>query len=265
MAFYASNFVYDGTISSEYGLHISTLSDSGGAGTGGNVKLFTQEIYRRPKMYLFGVQQTPVLVLPVTITVPTELSATESSVISRWLFGQMGYKKLQILQPDMMYVYFNCIFTEPQVIRYGNIIRGYNANITCDSPFAWEYPKTESREYGIENYIVDDTFVINNISDNPDYTYPTVGFRMNRFGGNLTITNATDNNRVFEFTGLSANERITVDNDLQTVTSSVRGANRLPNFTNYNWLRYVPNINNLIIQGNIRSIGFRNVFAKKMS
>lgn len=264
MGFYASNFVYNNIISSEYGLRISSLNDSGSDHSAATVELFTQNIYRRPKVYLLGVQQTPVLTIPISVTTPTELSSTESSTISRWLFGQMNYKKLQILQPDMQYIYFNCIFTEPQILRIGNIIRGYTATIVCDSPFAWEYPYWSTHEYSEEWFEISDSISINNSSDNPDYTYPTVQFKINQFGGGISIINNTDNGREFVFENLSPNEIIRVDSEVQSITSST-GLNRFTNFTGYKWFRYVPNKNNLSISGNVGYVSFLHHFAKKVA
>ena len=262
MGFWARNFVYDGIISSEYGLTITSNNDTGSAGA--DVELYTQQIYRKPKPYLLGVQQTPVLSMPIHINVSDRLSATEDSIISKWLFGRNSYKKLQIIQPDMQYVYYNCIFTGKQTEIIGNIIRGYYATIICDSPFAWTYPKTITYTYP-SGYLVNDTISMNNSSDMDDYTYPIVSFTMNTFGGSLSIINTSDDNREFAFTGLSAGEIITVDNNLQIITSSITGVNRLSNFTNYKWFRYIPKMNDLQISGNISSLSFTNQFAKKIS
>lgn len=267
MAFYGANFIYDNIISSEYGLTITSTSSGEEESTdGAGVKLYTQEIYRRPRSYLLGVQQSPSLTFSVELNVSQELSAEEDSVISNWLFGSMNYKKLQILQPDMTYVYYNAIFDSKQTYRVGNIIRGYTANVVCDSPFAWEFPKSEVHDYGLNTYWVQDNIIINNKSDNADYTYPKVIFKMNAFGGDISIVNQSDGNRNFAFTGLNAFEQITVDNDLQTIVSSIsEDTNRLPNFNNYNWMRLVKNVNKLYLTGNIEKITFEYQFAKKVS
>ena len=86
MGFYAKYFIYDDVPSSDYGLIISNM-DSESNHSGASVELMTQEVYRKPKVYLLGVQQKPVLSLPITISVQGELSAPEASSVSRWLFG----------------------------------------------------------------------------------------------------------------------------------------------------------------------------------
>lgn len=264
MGFYATNFVYDGVSSSTYGLRISSL----GGDTehpGADVELITQSVYRRPANYLLGVRQSPPLTIPVTITVETELSATESSRISRWLFGREDYKKLQIIQPDMQYIYYNCVFTNPTLIRYGGIIRGYNANIVCDSPFAWEFPSRISYTY--DTYMVNQNITINNTSDVVDYIYPIIEFQSNAFGGYLEIINKSDNRRLFSITGLNPLKYYRVDNNIQTATELTSGENYVPNMkgNNYKWFRYINGINNLNITGTINYISFINHFPKKVS
>lgn len=260
MSFHAKNFLYDSIISSDYGLTITSMESN--TNDGAAVELYTQQIYRRPKAYLYGVQQTPALSIPVRINVQDNISANEASKIAGWLFGRMNYKKLQILQPDMQYVYYNCILPKYEIERYGNLIRGFYSTIVCDSPFAWEFPTTKTFTYP-SGYLINDTLKINNDSANDDYMYPTITFTMNSFGGNLSIINTSDSNREFLFSGLSANEVITIDNDIQTITSST-GNNRLSYF-NYKWMRLSPRMNTLTLSGNISSISFTYQLARKIS
>lgn len=62
MSFYASEFIYNGVPSSNFGLTISDTNASDELSLpGANVSIISQEIYRKPKVYLFGVKQAPVL------------------------------------------------------------------------------------------------------------------------------------------------------------------------------------------------------------
>lgn len=263
MGFYALNFIYDGIPASDYGLRISSLSDQGES-VGASVELITQDIYRRPSVYLLGVKQTPVLNIPVTITVKEELSASQSSAISRWLFGQSTYKKLQIIQPDMEYLYYNCIFQNPSLIKVGNITRGFNATAVCDSPFAWEYPKKEV--YTFNDYSVYKNITVNNTSDSSDYYYPKMEVRANIFGGFLEIINESDKSRVFGISDLQPMEELIIDNSLQTITNTA-DVNRISTLEGYGykWFRYVPNANYLTVRGNIDYLAFISTFPKKIS
>ena len=140
MAFYASNFIYDGKPGSEYGLRISSLSEQGES-AGASVELITQDIYRRPNVYLLGVKQTPTLSIPISVTVKKELTANQSSEISKWLFGHQTYKKLQIIQPDMEYVYYNCIFQNPSVIKNREHHKGIYSHGSMRLSFCVAIPK----------------------------------------------------------------------------------------------------------------------------
>jgi len=281
MAFYAANFAYDGKMSSDYGLIITSEGSGEGENAGASVTLHVQEIYRRPKPYLLGVQQSPVLEIPVKINVSGELSAMEDSAISSWLFGSMGYKKLQILQPDMQYVYFNCIFKDKSTIRVGNIIRGYTATIVCDGPFAWESAqRTFYKDYNSANSgigLVTDEIVIVNSSDNADYTFPSLSFSTNNGQTPyLQIINTTDSaSRAFFLSPIESGGPYSIDNDLQIISSG--DYNMFPAFvhynedgtinndTSYNWLRLVKGKNILNISGYIRDLTISFRCARKIS
>jgi hypothetical protein len=112
---------------------------------------------------------------------------------------------------------------------------------------------------------------------------------MNLFGGSLSIINTNDDSessstgvnsieisnpdqsysvtsqagREFLIEDLSPFEEITVDNDLQIITSSL-GEYRINNF-NKNWFRYVSGNNNLNIRGNISSLSFTHQFVRKIA
>jgi len=264
MSFYASNFIYDKIPSSNYSLKISdTSSDSEISMAGANVTIISQDIYRKPKVYLYGVKQSPVLEIPISIFKHSEITAQEATYISKWLFGQMEYKQLQIIQPDMQDVYYNCIFINPQVVKIGNIIRGFRATISCDSPYAWTFPQIIYYNYSPNTYYIEKNIIINNTGDSPDYIYPKMEIKMNTFGGDIKITNFSDSERVFEIKNLEKDEILSIDNDMQTISSSL-GINRLSNITGYKWFRLSPKVNSLLLSGNIEYIKFTNQFPKKI-
>jgi phage-related protein len=263
MAFWGSEFIFNRTPSSIFNLYISSSSEGGEVEVegGSNVEITTQKIFRRSKPYLLGVQQSPVLEFPIYFNCENELDAVTSGQISKWLFGHYNYKKLQIVQDDLDGVYFNCFLKDPRVYKVGNIIRGFQANVSCDSPFAWTFDKTKTLTYSVAPSAVSATF--NNQSDDNYYLYPKAVITMNVTGGDVGITNTSDGSRVFSFSSLSANEVLTVDNDLEMITSSTT-LNRLPNFISKKWLRFVPGTNNFTVSGNVSSIVLTYRFAKKV-
>lgn len=262
MAFYGLNFEYKNIPSELYNLVISgagqggDLTSSGGAG----IELITQSVFRKSKPYFFGVNQSPVLEFEVSVTSPEPISSVKSALIERWLFGNLKYEKLAIIQPDMTMVYYNCLFSNPEKIMQGNIIQGYTFTVICDSPFGWEFEKSKTFNY-VSNPNIS-PIIFDNESDDSYYLFPRLQITFDSFGGNLTITNTTDNNRNFVLTGLSANEVVTIDNYLQTIESST-GNKRLSNF-NKKWLRFVPDRNNLLITGDVTQIKIYYQFARKI-
>ena len=249
MAFYARSFIFDGIPSEVFGL-IITSSDSGEGqwNASSDVEIKTEKLFRRPVPYFYGTTQTPVLEFEAQITTTSgELTAVDSSLIQKWLFGKSTYKKLRIVQPDMEDIYYNCFLTNPQINRVGNIIRGFTFNIVCDSPFAWKNPKSVT--YTVSNR----TYTLYNESDNNFYTYPKLVIDMDgTSNGSISIKNVTDNNNTFAMTGLPAQDVITVDCDLQIVTDSLNTPNLLNKLaTPINFLRLLTGTNQLFILGNI--------------
>ena len=136
MVFYARNFIFDDVPSEEYGLIISSDGSGETNSPGHNVELITEDIYRRHTPYFYGVKQADMITMRASIRTTTgDITAEDSAYIQDWLFGQLAYKELRIVQPDMEGYYYKCFLLEPEVIRVGNLIVGYDFTIQLDSPF----------------------------------------------------------------------------------------------------------------------------------
>ena len=158
--FWGNSFSFDGIPSETYNLFIGSFSASSTSSSQGssNIELYSQSIYKRSTVYLYGARQTPVLELDLEFTAPNEIVAPEAEIIQKWLFGHNRYKKLNIMQDDMQDVYFNCILRNPQIVRAGSIITGFKCTATCDSPFAWTYDKTLTKTYSEPDVVDNFTF-----------------------------------------------------------------------------------------------------------
>jgi hypothetical protein len=257
--FSASSFIFNGIPSEFYNLYIGYSGKDSKAGAGeseepasNDISLLTQKIYRRPSPLLYGVEQIPVLSFYLSMYIPNGgLDEQAFSKVSGWLFGNMQYGTLRICQNDMTDIYFRCFFTKPQTNRYGNFIRALNSTVVCDAPWGWRSPKTYNYSW-LNTYDISQVINFYNETDNNYYTYPTkLVITANSFGGNITITNATDNGRQFVLTA-APYEVITFNCFDQTVSSSI---NPLPlqNF-NGNWLRLLKGVNLLNVTGNPLSV-----------
>jgi len=260
--FFGANFIYGGIPSENYSVQIINFERTSGTSrsSSGNATTINQKWpYRRTVPYHFGNSQSIPLEFTFKIGYNNFVSSIDIRNMSKWLLGKSGYKKLIICQDDMQGIYFNVIFTGSETIYVGNKPVGMDLRAVCDAP--WGHTEDQSFSYDFSPDAVQDfDFTFYNDSDNNNYLYPTIEFTLNSLGADFTFTNTTDDGREFIFTGLSADEGITVDNSLQII-SSTTGLYRLSYF-NKNWLRFLPGLNSLHITSAISFVEFTYSFAR---
>jgi len=248
--FYAFDFIFDDIPSQTFDIKIMSL-DSGGVVSGvgsSDVNIITQRVLRKSKPYYLGRTQEPVLEFPLMFGSPNEIDAIDRDIISKWLFGRKGYKKLYILQDDMQGLYFNCFMTKPEPIYIGNLNYAFKCSVTCDSPWAYGEEKiftqelnNESSEFGY--------FEIYNASSEDDYLYPTVTIRcglqteVDMFLGYLSTYNQSDNNRNSKIIDMYKGDTIIINNDLQIITNTTLGGYKYITNFNKRWWRLRPGLN----------------------
>jgi len=264
MPFYSSSFVYDSRPSSYFNLYVSEIGGDGSStwNGGSSMEVYNKKLYRRSTPFFYGSAVGDNMEFELSFTSPEDIDSRTSELIQKWLFSSRSYKKLMIVQPDMQDVYMNVILNDPQVVREGNLIRGYTCTAQCDSPFGgWKFPKTKTYAYTAE--VIDNTVTFNNVSDDSgNYLYPQLVITMNNAGGDITITNQSDGSRITSFTDLSPSEILTVDNSLQQISSST-DLKRMSNF-NKKFFRLIPGINTIRFQGNVSSIAMTYQFVAKI-
>lgn len=266
MSFGGLDFIFDGQYSENYGLKIMSINGSSltsNASAGCGIEIFSDWVYRNPSAYHQGVAQNQPLEFDIEFVSEDEIPGVLRSKISKWLFGRMTYCKLQIIQRDLQDIYFNCHLIDPQLTYIGNYCHGISCKVQCDAPWAWQYEKsfaiypttaemTNAKTYAWRHY---------NDSDNTDYTYPVIEFKMrSSFSGKgkCSIINEDDNNREFMFDDLNKSEIVTVDCRHQIITSST-GLRRSDRF-NKKFFRLVAGANNLKLTGEFEylKITYRN-------
>jgi len=155
-----------------------------------------------------------------------------------WLVGRREFKKLQIHQTGLNDYYYNCVFTDVEIIYINGHCHGFRLTANFDSPYAHGRATTISLSAG------EHRVKLENRSDIIDsYTYPVVQFT----GGGIDIVNITDDEqRHFTFSGLSSTEIVTVDNETKHISSTM-GGEKLSNFTSKKWLRLRRGYNTLAV------------------
>lgn len=261
--FWGRSFLYNGIPSELYNLYIQDIDADAvnKSMASSSMEILEKKIYRKPQPFLYGMTPSPKLEFSFSAFSNDEIDASTFEIISKWLFSSRSYKPLAIDQFDVQDVVFYAILQEPEIVRVGNVIRGFSCTVSCNSPFAYKYPKTTT--YSYTTTVVDSTEIYLNMSDdNDDYLYPSsLIITMNNVDGGISITNLDDNNRVVSFTGLNASEVLTINPSLQTISSST-GLRRLSN-SNKKFLRLVPGRNRLRVQGNVTSISMTNSWVAK--
>ena len=253
-------FVFDGVPSSTYGLCLAEFDPNGFKtnSAGSNVTLIEDGLPRRTKPYFYGVVQNEKLQFEISITNTKGLDRRTVAVIQKWLFGQTRYKKLQVVQCDMDDMYFNCMLKNADIITIGNIPYGFTCTVECDAPWGWEFPRTSV----FSTQEVETNLQFYNSSDDSDYLYPIINFKLDTSTTDVSVINLDDNNRASTFTGLLPSETIYINNDLEIITSST-GLNRLKNF-NGKYFRFRQGLNRIRIIGGLTTASVTYQFARKV-
>lgn len=261
-SFTSVNFLFDGEFSENYGLHIKSINGGGveNFSAGSNIEVIGDSLYRKPTKYFYGTTYNDVLSFDMEVMSDSPIIGPLRTKIEKWLFGRLTYSKLQIIQTDLQDVFFNCFLVDPEVIYVGNFCYGFSFTVECDAPWAWEI---ESHFDIInESGVYERTFKIYNDSDIEDYTYPNLEFKINQGGGDFSLINNSDNGRMMSFTGLPANELVTIDCENHIIICS--SVDYVSDRFNKKFFRLVPSSNLLTFKGNIEYLKIRYNNARKV-
>jgi phage-related protein len=261
--FYGSSFIFDDVPSENYNLRILDFEQTGGVNdspAGSESTIHQTWLYRKSKPYFYGTSLNIPLTFNFTVGSFNSIHALDRGTIDKWLLGRSTYLPLQICQTDMQDIYFNVIFSANN--KYvGNLQKGIMLNATCDAP--WGFEKEKTLTYSFSNGATQNlNFNFYNNSDDSGYLYPSIIFKTNDIGNSCTLTNHTDSERKFEFTGILADETITIDNYLQILTTD-SGLKRMSTFNKY-FFRLLPGKNELTLQGGLLSFAMTYQFARKI-
>lgn len=237
--FSATYFTYDGVFSGTYGLIMADFDDSSVVETAAfSPVLNATKPVSVNRFYHNGITYEGMPQHQITVVSEAEIPDFIRREILSWLVGRKEFKKLQIHQIDLESYYYNCVFTDAEIVYINGRCHGFRLTANFDSPYAYGTPTKITVGAGTH------TIRIENKSDVKDnYVYPIVQFT----GGSVDIVNATDDSqRHFAFNGLDATEVITVDNEVKFISSNVVGE-KLSKFTSKNWLRLRPGYNTLNI------------------
>lgn len=241
--FNATYFTYDGVYSGAYGLQIASFDSETVEDT--SVFAPTLNIVKSARSRRFlhnGIEYDDAPEYTFSIISQEAIPDGERREILTWLVGRSDFKKLQMHQPELEDYYYNCVFTNVDLIYVRGRCHGFTVTAKFDSIFAYGRPKVIT----LTGNGTMQTVKVINTSDIPDdYVYPLVSVTMSE-AGNVTILNTSEPvQAAFQFVGLRNTEQITVDNELKIIDSTI-GGDRLSCF-NKNWLRLQHGVNILQI------------------
>lgn len=241
----STQFIFDNQESRDMGLSIVRMS-------GGMVEspflskssIKEKKAIHNYKPYFQGVEKHN---LEFNITVsPLENKWTPEfkRKIGKWL-GQNSYKEFQTYDDLGKYYYAKCV----NAANLNTVDeRGYlELTFRTNSPYA--YSPVHIVSYNLLSNPVEGTTInVVNESNIDDYFYPKIEFILDGTETDFSITNLSDNNRLFEFTELTGGETVSIDNYRQIILSDIPEEYRLKYF-NKNWLRLLYGENSLLVKG----------------
>lgn len=247
MNYGAFNFIFDGVPSEKFGLFLCSVNETGVKtyDGGGSIKIHTDKTPQMDFNYILGVEHEEAFEFKMTFASMEPKNKFDVSLINNWLIGHSQYKKLQIIQEDMLGVHYNCIMNDYKIVTFGNYAYAFECTVICDRPWA----VTNKRKFTYQNPT---TIMHFNNSHTNRLTYPILSFTTNSANATVSIVNASNNNWETRFEKLSSGETITMDNQLQLIESSLK-LRRLQNF-NKHWFELIPKQNKLIVTGNVKEI-----------
>lgn len=250
-SFSGYHFVYNGVDSSKYGLKF--IHPDTDPYLGGSIESATFGINNGTRFFMQSSERKNPLIMEVKMFTEMPLSQGDVSEIYNNFFNHNDYKKLYTKNPEYEGLFYNCILKNITAIMggtqtnqssgYSSGICGFSLTIECDSPFMW------SDEIVKHFDSTDDALTLNNKSHNKDYLYPKLTFKVGLEGGDVTIQNTTDNNRLSIFKNLEANETIVLDNEKKIITSTF-GLKRYSDF-NKLFFRLLQGQNSIHIIGDV--------------
>lgn len=255
---YPFPFILDGIASEIYGLSIVFIeNDYNFVPSGSQVSLQTDRVDNSAETFIMNEIQDIPLEFPVEI-IGDDMDLFKQTEVKNWLYGKLGYRKLQICNENYNTFYFNCKLMAQQDIVFGQP-NGFRFNVVCDSPLAWEFPRIVKYEFPNRQYY---DFLFNNESGDLGNMFPIVEFKTTIGNTNFSLINKSDNNRTFTFSAIQGNETIIVDNKNKIITSST-GLQRLQNF-NKKFFYFIRGVNEVQAVGTCEYLKITYVNARRL-
>lgn len=260
IAFYGDEITFNGTSCTTFGLGMYS-EDSNEKTTVSNYKSNTTKSYKQNK-FLAKKQYEDEPKYPKISLFPLDgepITRLELDEIEKWLHPDSEFRPLTINQDDMTGWYYNCRLQSMEAETYANKIMMIHLTFEADSVYVWSDLNTLSYT-SFTNPIV-----FNNVSSE-EVMCPTYKIHMNSSGGTAKIVDsfyADVNKNTMEFTGLQANEILTINTELGILSSNLR-TGVFSTFVYPNFLRLDNGQHSFTVTGNVTKLEILYRNAKKV-
>ncbi len=260
IAFYGDEMTFNGISCTSFGLGMYS-EDSNEKITVSNYKSDITKSYKQNK-FLPKKQYEDEPKYPKISLFPLDgepITRLELDSIEKWLHPDSKFRPLIINQDDMVGWHYNCRLQSMEAETFGNKIMMIHLVFEADSTYVW------SDETTLSYTSFTNPIVFNNTSSE-EIMCPVYKVYMNSSGGTAKIVDSfyTDvDESTMEFTGLQANEILTINTELGILSSNLR-TGVFSTFVYPNFLRLDEGQHSLTITGNVTKfeILYRN--AKKV-
>lgn len=175
------------------------------------------------------------------------LDRYDMDAIANWLTGPTTYQWLEIEQPDLEMIRYHCVISSLEPIQISWIPWAFTATVTCDSPYAYMFPKKYVFDC-TENDTTDISIV--SLSTLSRLYYPKVRIEKESGVTNVTITNTSVADMEMAFDELpSGAMTLDIDNAAGIITTDADGVPNPYKYFNFNWLPLAKGRNNLTVSG----------------
>lgn len=173
------------------------------------------------------------------------LSRSELNQIANWLNCYSTYKYFEVEQTDLEGIRYKCLVTDLSIVEFGRIPYALKATFTCDSAYAYTYPRTFT-------HTVDGSASFNIY--NPSKVYgsykPVVEIDLtSSTDRSITIANDKDESRTFSIENIpAAVNNVRIDNDHGIIEADDTSVNLYKNFS-FHFLKLSNGNNRLTVSG----------------
>lgn len=256
MGFVAKRFSFNRIPCEQFGLRIFDIDGNTNEATpfASVGKIQTDVVPSKGRTFLYGRSyETPLEFNLIFGIDPSEIlnmneffDRYEMNAIANWLSGHNTFHWLEVEQPDLEMIRYHCIISELKPIQLSWLPWAFSAKITCDSPYAYMFPKRFHYSCNGNTNIK----LISRSTINQLY-YPKMEIQLN--GSNtISVTNQSCDNTELKFTGLPRDYflKIKVDNDLCKIESSDSAYSNLYQYCNFKWFPLKRGMNSICVVGN---------------